>query len=113
MPINSKKKGKVNELAWVHQLKAAGFETARRGQQFKGSEDSPDVICPELHNLHFEVKSGQRINIWRALEQASADKGVEELAVVAAHLDRQPWVVVQYAEDWLNNIKLLYKSDGC
>ena len=73
--VNSKQKGKRNELAWAHILRDAGFKDARRGQQYRGSEDSPDVICAELSWFHFEVKSGKRINIWQALDQAWADKG--------------------------------------
>ena len=107
--VNSKQKGKRNELAWAHILRDAGFKDARRGQQYRGSEDSPDVICAELSWFHFEVKSGKRINIWQALDQAWADKGKEELPVVAAHKDREAWVVSMYAEDWLNIVKLI----GC
>ena len=107
--VNSKQKGKRNELAWAHILRDAGFKDARRGQQYRGAEDSPDVICQELSWFHFEVKSGKRINIWQALDQAWADKGKEELPVVAAHKDREAWVVSMYAEDWLNIVKLI----GC
>lgn len=106
MPINSKRKGKTNELAWVHILRAAGFTSARRGQQYRGSEDSPDVICKELALFHQEVKSGKNINIWSALEQAVRDKGLEELPIVAAHKDHKPWTVTMLADDWLTLIKL-------
>ncbi len=113
MPVNSKQKGKRNELEWVKLLKAAGFKDARRGQQFKGTEDSPDVICPELIDIHFEVKSGKAINIWKALEQAMEDKGSEEMPIVAAHKDHKPWVVCMLAEDWIKLVKLAYQRTGC
>jgi hypothetical protein len=106
MPINSKRKGKANELAWAHILRAAGFKDARRGQQYRGSEDSPDVICKELALFHQEVKSGKNINIWSALDQAWRDKGLEELPIVAAHKDRKPWIVAMLADDWLTLVKL-------
>tara|TARA_B100001939_G_C16913343_1_gene605693 strand:- start:445 stop:789 length:345 start_codon:yes stop_codon:yes gene_type:complete len=109
MAVNSKRKGKVNEQAWANILKGAGFKDARRGQQHRGSPESPDVICSELAWFHFEVKSGKQINIWRALEQAERDKGQEELSVVAAHKDRERWVVSMYADEWLEVVK----SMGC
>lgn len=112
MPINSKAKGKRNELAWVHLLKAAGYPSARRGQQFKGTEDSPDCLCSELNMLHFECKSGSRIDIWKALKQAQSDKAQEELAVVAAHKDREPWIVAMTADDWFKLVKLAYGPNG-
>ena len=112
MPINSKAKGKRNELAWVHLLKAAGYPSARRGQQFKGTEDSPDIICPELDMIHFECKSGSRIDIWKTLKQAHNDKAQEELAVVAAHKDREPWIVCMTAEDWFKIINKAFLALG-
>ena len=73
--MNSREKGKRGERLWRDQLKAAGFTNSRRGQQFSGSEDSPDVICDDLPHLHFEVKYTQRPNIEAALIQAKDDCG--------------------------------------
>ena len=36
-------------------FREAGFE-ARRGQQFSGGADSPDVIVPALPDFHWEIK---------------------------------------------------------
>lgn len=53
---NNCRKGKRVELKVVHWLHSLGFNGARRGQQYAGGTDSPDVIVPELPNVHFEVK---------------------------------------------------------
>ncbi len=53
---NSRAKGKRGELAWRDELRAMGFQ-AERGQQRAGGTDSPDVKCPDLPNVHFEVKN--------------------------------------------------------
>lgn len=45
--INSRQKGKRGERLWRDQLREQGF-TARRGQQYAGGIESPDVICEEL-----------------------------------------------------------------
>jgi len=106
MPINSKAKGKRFELSWVNQCKQAGFLSARRGQQFKGTEDSADVLCSELPYIHFEVKAGARPNPWLALKQCAQDKSQDQLAVAAVHKDREPWIVCMSASDWFALVKL-------
>jgi hypothetical protein len=70
--MNSREKGKRGERAWRDELRAQGFE-ARRGQQFCGSPDSPDVICDALPWIHFEVKAVERLNIEDAMNQARRD----------------------------------------
>ena len=112
MPINSKAKGKKNELAFVHLLKAAGYPSARRSQQFCGAESSADVLCSELPNIHFEIKSGARPNPWLALTQCANDKGQNQLSVVGIHKDREPWIICMTAEDWFSLIKNSDLSTG-
>jgi hypothetical protein len=70
--MNSREKGKRGERAWRDELRAQGFD-ARRGQQFSGSPDSPDVICDQLSWIHFEVKCVERLNIEDAMAQARRD----------------------------------------
>lgn len=102
--MNSREKGKRGERLWRDELRAAGF-TARRGQQFSGSADSPDVVCAELSWIHFEVKCVERLNIEEAMEQARADCGsgiaecgVPKVPVVAHKRSRRPWLVTMEAE---------------
>ena len=52
--MNSRAKGARGERLWRDELRAQGF-TARRGQQFSGSPDSPDVVCEELKEPFFPV----------------------------------------------------------
>jgi Holliday junction resolvase len=53
--LNSNQKGKRGEREAAAFLTDEGFP-ARRGQQFAGGTDSPDVVCESLSGLHFEVK---------------------------------------------------------
>jgi hypothetical protein len=78
---------------------------ARRGQQFSGSPDSPDVICEDLGYLHWEIKFVQKLNIHKAMQQAMQDCG-QKYPVVAHKRKREPWLVTLTAEDF---IKLLEK----
>src|SRR5512140_3571212 len=70
--MNSREKGKRGERQWRDELRANGY-AARRGQQFSGSPDSPDVVCDSLPWIHFEVKAVERLNIEEAMSQARTD----------------------------------------
>jgi Holliday junction resolvase len=70
--VNSRNKGKRGERQWRDELRSHGYQ-ARRGQQFSGSPDSPDVVCDGLPWIHFEVKAVERLNIEQAMEQARRD----------------------------------------
>lgn len=85
--VNSRAKGKRGELQLAKALTDLGHP-ARRGQQRKGGEDSPDVICESLPGVHFECKltatcqfhSPAQLAEWDA--QARRDAGAR-LGVVA------------------------------
>jgi len=96
MPINSKAKGARGERLWRDQLREAGF-AARRGQQFAGGTDSPDVICEELSGLHQEVKCVEALNLDKAIEQAVKD-GKGKSWIVAHKKNRTKWRVTMSAE---------------
>lgn len=106
--MNSCQKGKVGEREWRDVLREKGFE-ARRGRQFSGSEDSPDVVS----NLpfHFEVKRVEALNIDKAMEQAQRDCG-KKVPVVAHRKNKRPWLVTMLAEDWLSLVREKH-SDAC
>jgi Holliday junction resolvase len=95
--INSRAKGARGERAWRDVLRANGF-MARRGQQFCGSPDSPDVICEALACLHWEVKNVEKLNIWDALDQARRDAGPSALGVVAFTRNNWPFYVAMRDE---------------
>ena len=69
--VNSRQKGARGERGWAGWLRDNLKIAARRGQQFCGSPDSPDVVT-DL-NIHWEVKSVERLNIDDAMEQAVCD----------------------------------------
>lgn len=103
--INSKRKGKVGELDLAHYLTGHGFE-AKRGQQFKGTEDSPDVECERLNNLgwHIECKRTERFKLYEALEQAQKDSGNQK-PMVWHRRNNKDWVVVLDGKDFLQFAK--------
>lgn len=104
--INSRTKGKAGELEVAGILRRHGIK-ARRGQQFSGSPDSPDVVA-DMPGIHLEVKRTERFELRAALSQAQRDAGDGEMPVVLQRGNRQPWVAVMLMEDFLK----LYKGDA-
>lgn len=107
--VNSKQKGKRGELEWVHWLKDNGWTGARRGQQFKGGADSPDVVngIPETH---CEVKLVERLNIYKAIEQACEDCGSADVPYVAHRRKHKKWLITIPAERLLQFSKNVLKE---
>jgi Holliday junction resolvase len=102
--MNSRAKGAAGEREWRDQLRAAGY-TARRGQQFSGGTDSPDVVCEELGQvLHFEVKRVERLNLEVAMDQARKD-GAGKVPVVAHRRNNCNWLVTIPAEAFFSILK--------
>src|SRR3954468_18092462 len=104
--MNSREKGKRGERQWRDELRANGY-AARRGQQFSGSPDSPDVVCPALSWIHFEVKAVEKLNIEEAMEQARPDARGQEsgvgsqrvkVPVVAHKRSHRAWLLTMPAE---------------
>ena len=95
--MNSREKGKRGERQWRDELRANGY-VARRGQQFAGSAESPDVVCDELRWIHFEVKAVERLNIRDAMDQAMRECGVRKTPIVAHKRSFRGWLVTMEAE---------------
>jgi len=98
--INSKKKGARGELQVAALLRGFGYE-ARRGQQFSGSPDSPDVVHT-IEGFHIEVKFTEAFSAYKAMEQAEADCEEDDIPVVFYRRKRKRWMVLIDAEDFLN-----------
>ena len=96
--MNSRKKGAVGELEFSKVLKSFGVE-ARRGQQFSGGGDSPDVVH-NIPGIHFEVKRVERLDIPAWIEQAQNDAG-PSLPVVASRRNRGKWIAMIDMDDFL------------
>ena len=96
--MNSRAKGARGEREAAEALKALGYE-ARRGQQFAGGTDSPDVISN--FPCHLEVKRVERLNLWKAYQQALEDAGAAGRPPSVLHrASRQPWLITLSLEDF-------------
>lgn len=102
--MNSRQKGCRGERELRDVLRAAGFANARRGQQFAGGDDSPDVVCPELPGIHFECKRVEAGNPYKWMEQACRDAGMKT-PVVAHKRNGQDWLAVLRLSDLVQLLK--------
>lgn len=112
MTVNSKRKGKEGELEVAELLRAAGF-SARRGVQYQGGTDSPDIV----HNLpalnlsggrpHLEVKRTQAFRLYDALSQAQEDAPDDDVPVVVHRPNGKEWVAVMTLADFLDLCNLI------
>ena len=95
--MNSREKGKVGERAWRDWLREQGYLKAYRGAQYCGLRGNADVVCPELPSVHFEVKRGERLDVYGAVEQATRDSG-SKYPVVAWRRNGRDWLAIMPAE---------------
>lgn len=90
--MNSNRKGKAGERDAAHELNRTFPGIAvRRGQQYHGGPDSPDVVG--LPGCHVEVKRCERLDLCAALKQAAHDAG-EAVPLLLHRRNRTPWLAV-------------------
>lgn len=97
MSINSRNKGKVGEREWAEFLRTHFGLEARRGVQFHGGPESPDVVGG-WPNTHAEVKRVEKLNVHDAMAQAVAD-AAGKVPYVAHRRNRGEWLVTVRATD--------------
>lgn len=107
MGAMSRRKGANAEREVAELLRSHGF-AARRGQQFSGSPDSPDVVH-DIEGVHIEVKRTERFNLYAAMEQARQDARAGDIPVVFHRQNGRPWVACLPAEDFLAILRALYR----
>lgn len=96
--INSRAKGARGELLFSKFMKTIWGISARRGQQFSGGNESPDVVHL-MHGVHFEVKNVETLKLGPAYLQASEDAGPTNIPIVAHKRNNQPWMLTFAASD--------------
>lgn len=105
MGLMSRNKGKVGEREVRDLFREAGF-TARRGQQFAGGPDSPDVKVAELDaDWHWEVKRVEKLNLRDAVDQAKRDAGTDKQFAVFHRRNNSPWLVTLDACQFIELLK--------
>jgi Holliday junction resolvase len=104
MGNTSRDKGKRGELEFCQFLRDRGV-FARRGQQYAGNPEAPDVVTG-LERAHFEVKRTERLNLYDAMEQAAGECG-SRVPVVAHRRNRGEWLAILPMEKLVQILKEL------
>jgi hypothetical protein len=100
--MNSRRKGAVGEREIAHYLRDHGYSEARRGQQFKGGADSPDVLG--MKGFHIEVKRVERLDLNAAMEQSIRDAAENEIPVVFHRRNNDYWKATMRLDDFMEVI---------
>ena len=97
--MNSRNKGKVGEREIAKYLREHGFTDAKRGVQYKGGSDSPDVLG--MTGFHIEVKRVERLDLHAAMEQSIRDSAADEIPVVMHRRNKDYWKITMRLDDFM------------
>lgn len=105
----SRQKGKRGEREFAAFLRERGVE-ARRGVQYQGGPDSPDV--ESALPVHWEVKRTEALALWAALQQAESEAASGRLPVVVHRRNKTGWVAVLRAEALVVLLKKAFAKEA-
>lgn len=88
----SREKGQRGERECAAELAALLNVAARRGVQFHGGPDSPDVVIDAA--IHVEAKRVESLQLYPAVEQATADAPAGRVPIVWHRRNNKPSVVI-------------------
>lgn len=106
---NSNQKGKRGEREAAKEIERVLGIKARRGVQYQGGPDSPDVSHELQDELHIEVKRTERLQLYQALEQAMVDADGKP-SIVLHRKNGKPWVALVRLDDLPVLVELLYRT---
>lgn len=89
----SREKGKRGERECRDELGEVFRCAARRGVQYQGGAESPDVVLPGVP-VHVEAKRTERLALWPAVDQAKADAPTGATPIVWHKPNRRGSVVI-------------------
>ena len=97
MGSKSRRKGVLGELEAAAEIRRLFRVEARRGRQYQGTDESPDVLVA-IPDVHLEVKRVEALRLYESLAQATEDAG-HSVPVVLHRANRRPWVAIVQLDD--------------
>ncbi len=88
----SRDKGKVGEREAAAELRRMGFTDARRGVQYQGGPDSPDVVG--IPFVHIEVKRTEQLSLYTALAQAQTEADPGDVPLLLHRRNGKRWLAI-------------------
>lgn len=107
MGKSQQRKGADGEKELAEVLRGYGYDVTRGGSMSFGAV--PDLVG--LPGVHVEVKRVERLNLWKAMQQAAADadRFRDGLPIVFHRMNRRPWLVTMRLDDFMK----LYRGNDC
>lgn len=96
MARSQREKGKRGERELSEALRLLGYG-ARRGRQYQGSPESPDVVT-SIPDTHWECKRRERLNVSAIFAQVVAE-AEDRIPILAHRRSRAEWLVTIRLED--------------
>jgi hypothetical protein len=93
MGRSQRDKGKRGEREAAAELGQLLGVDARRGVQYHGGPDSPDVVLDGVA-IHVEAKRTERLTLWPAIDQAKEDAPSGRVPIVWHRPNRRGSVVI-------------------
>jgi hypothetical protein len=103
--INSKNKGAVGEREAAKVLTDMFGVECKRGVQYQGGPDSPDVTG--LPGVHVEVKRVQNFSVKGTIDQIEKDRG-DKPALIMHRRNNAPWLAIVPMDQLIDLINALY-----
>ena len=100
----SREKGKRGEREFAAYLREHGY-AAKRGVQYQGGQDSPDVVG--LPGVHIEVKRTEQLRLYDWLDQARDDAG-PQIPLIAHRKNGKGWVAIMPMDDFMRLYELAH-----
>lgn len=99
MSKSQQRKGAYGERELAEVLRGYGYDVTRGGSLTFG--EVPDLVG--LPGVHIECKRVERLNLWKAMQQAAADavRFKDGMPIVFHRQNRKLWLVTMRLEDFI------------
>jgi Holliday junction resolvase len=104
-------KGKRGEREAAAELAVVFGCDARRGVQYQGGPDSPDVVLEGVA-VHVECKRTESINVYKALDQAIEDASDGKVPTVWHRRNQRESLLIVRVEDLLRLASEVVRARG-
>lgn len=105
MGAASRAKGARGELEVVEILRTEGWPNARRTHDGRAQAARGD-IANGPQGVHLEVKRAEALSVPKALRQAEADAGPQDIPILVHRSSRQPWLATLPLDELLPLLRL-------
>lgn len=101
--VNSRNKGARGEREFIQDHLVPHWPAAKRNLDQYGS-DKRD--CLEVAGVHWQIKRTEKLELWKAIEQAETEARDHDIPVVAFRRNRSGWYCVIEADELVALLKM-------